>query len=537
MSADNIKKNSLKLSFLTILSRIFGLVRDHFQATFFGIGPVAFAWEMALFLPGVLRNLLVEGGAAQAFIPIYTRSLNQSFQEARKIAGIILNFVFLMMLIVTLLSIFLTPYFLPLLTQQSHSEANLMIQLSWILLLFMLPMSLNSIFAGIANAHRYFAVPALAPIILNIGQIIGFLYLDRNDIAAENARILAYFFTTTSFIQLFLFFGYIKSMKIAPIFSLQLKHPVVYTAITVMLPAISSNAIFHINQMLDVAIASFFIPLEIGAVPALRFANRLIQLPTGIIGAAISTTILPILALSLSKKNNKSSKEEIISSLQFATFLTVPAMLGLLFLGEDIINLLFYGGEWTTQSTNVTWQCLQYYSLSIPFYSLNKIMISVFFAFSDTKTPLKVTTVSVVINCALNIILVQYMQHGGIALSTSIAAAIIFLQLQIHLYRKHTQLSWQKFLQFIKRSLPLWFLLISFLWFLELPYIEAMSEKLGYLYAQYFSLSLEDLPRYHALPKVILGVTGGACLYLGTAWYGKNPEMEIFRNLLHKRKK
>ena len=529
MPSGSTAKTSLKLSSLTILSRILGLIRDHFQAIFFGIGPVAFAWEMAIFLPGMLRNLLVEGGAAQAFVPIYTNSLERSDKEARKTAGVVLNCVFLLMLAATLLSMFLIPYLLPLLTQQTRGEADFMIQLTWILLLFMLPTSITAILSGIANAHRHFVVPALAPIVLNIGLIAGFYSLDIHAVATENARALAWFFIAFSVVQLLMLIGYIKAMNFTPQFSLQINHPVVRSIFVVMLPAMMSTAIFHINQMLDVMIASYFIPLELGAVPALRFANRLIQLPTGIIGVALSTAILPILAHCLSK-GGKSGEEEVMSSFHFAAFLTIPATLGLLFLGRDILNLLFYGGQWDLQSTEMTWQALQFYLISIPFYSFNKILVSIYFVFKDTKTPLRVTLLSVFFNFTLNIILVQYMGHAGIALSTAVAAILSFVQLQFYLYRKHIKLPWRNSLLFLKRNAFLWLLLGGFLYLLTSPYFSNLSQKLGYAFSTYFELG--DLPRYAALPKVVCGVIGGFCLYIGIAWRTKNPEMQVFRDLL-----
>ena len=526
-------KSSLKLSFLTILSRCLGLLRDHFQAFFFGTGPVAFAWEIAILLPGILRNLLIEGGAAQAFIPIYTRSLSKSKKEASKTAGIIVSFIFLIMLGITLLSILTTPYILPLITQQTAKEAIFIIDLSWILLLFMLPASLTSIMAGIINAHRHFFVPALAPIVLNIGMLVGFYNLEIGGSQEKNAFTLAWFFVFSSFIQLFIQYYYICKNKFEMEFSLNLFHPAIKKVIYIMLPAIASTAIFSINQLIDVAIASYYIPLDQGGVPGLRFAQRLIQLPTGIIGVALSTAILPILSYYLSKGSIKKGHDECLSAFQFALFLTVPATIGFTLLGEDIITLLFHGGSWGKESTLATWNALQFYLIAIPIYSLNKIITSIFFSFRDTKTPLRSMFVSTFCNFIMNLILVQFMQQGGIALSTAIAAIIYFSQILFFLQKKHMKINWSPFFIFLRKSLFLWYILVFYLIFVNV-FLTPYTKLIG----MYFFTALDGsyIEVYQAFPKVFIGTVGGCIFYLFLSSKLGGEEIKLLKNLISKKK-
>ena len=529
-------RNSLKLSFLTIISRILGLIRDHFQAVFFGTGPIAYAWELAILLPGVLRSVLVEGGVAQAFIPIYASSIENSKKEAQRTAGVILSVVFMVMTLCTFLTFWGSPYILQVMTRQGPEEASFMIRLSWILLLFMLPASLTAILAGVANAHQHFVMPALSPIILNIGLIIGFLSLDIGDEPGGNAKTLAWFFVCSAVFQLWVQYIYVRRKGFAPKICLDLKHPAVRKIFQMIIPAVLSTAIFHINQLVDVAIASYFTPPEMGGVPALRFAQRLVILPTGVIGVALSTAILPILARCLEKGGDE-KQEEIGGALYFAAFLTFPATLGLFFLGEDIVTLLFYGGNWDLQSTQVTWEALRYYLLGIPLYSFNKILLSVFFAFKDTKTPLRAMIFSVSCNIIMNLIFVQtVMQHAGIALSTAISALLYFVQLLFHLQKKHMALAWAPVRAFLRRSLALWLSLIAFLVFVD-SYLSESLYHLGTELALSLELEEKDLPRYKAFAKVLVGVGGGFIFYICSAIFMKTKEMQVFLNFFNDKQK
>ena len=535
-SVSNATRNSLKLSSLTIFSRILGLIRDHFQAIFFGTGPIAFAWELAILLPGVLRSILVEGGVAQAFVPIYTASLEGSKKEARRIAGAILSIVFIMMMLCTFLTFLASPHILQAISRQSPDEADFMVRLSWILLLFMLPASLTAILAGISNAHEHFVMPALSPILLNIGLIIGFLSLDIGDEPRGNAKALAWFLIFSAILQFLIQYVYVWRSGFAPKLCLELKNPVVHKIFYMIIPAVLSTAIFHINQLVDISIASYFIPPEVGGVPALRFAQRLVLLPTGVVGVALSTAILPILARCLARKGEE-KQDEVGSALHFATFLTIPATLGLFLLGEDIINLLFYGGNWDERSTQVTWKALRYYLLGIPFYSLNKILLSVFFAFKDTKSPLRLMIFSVSCNVIMNIIFVQTpMQHAGIALSTAISSAIYFTLLLFRLQKKHMSLPWAPTRAFLRRSFPLWFSLLGFLVFID-SYLSNFLYGISTEIARSLGLGEEYMPRYKAFGKIFLGVGGGFLFYMFLAFLTKTKEIEVFLSFFRKKKK
>ncbi|EMF83183.1 virulence factor MVIN domain protein [Leptospira weilii serovar Topaz str. LT2116] len=164
----------------------------------------------------------------------------------------------------------------------------------------------------------------------------------------------------------------------------------------------------------------------LGAVVSLDYSQRLVQLPTGIIGVALATTILPALLQSLKKEGLASLKQELAAVLEFALFLTVPAAIGMVLLAGPILDSIYFGGKWDHLATHTATQPLIFYSLAIPFFSINKILISSYYAFQDTKTPLRIQSVSFTINIILNLSLVWFLKHSAIALSSAVSAMITF---------------------------------------------------------------------------------------------------------------
>ncbi len=537
-------RNSVRISLFTILSRILGVARDHYQAIFFGTGPIAFAWEIALLIPGMLRNLVAEGGLSQAFIPIYSQAKQKSESEASKTAGVILVFSFLTLLLFVLAGLFIMPYFLPVLAYKNFPEEQLFIYLGQVLLLLLLVTSPTAILAGISQAHYSFTLPALAPLFFNIMMLAGYFILTFFHLApALNARYLAWILVGSGLLQLGIHFLHIWRLGLVPLPSFDYRHPALKRMFTLMAPAAFGLAVFQINHILDVLIVSYFVAPEKEAIPALRFANRLVNLPTGVIGVAISVSILPALANQLNFNNRVNREEseeerrensrlkkgrqmEITTALNFALFLILPAMIGFLFLGEDIINLLFYGGEWDLYSTETTWFALLFMAFGIPSFSINRILTSAFYAHQDTKTPVRAAIITTFLNLGLNLILVRFLFHGGIALSTSITSSLYSLMLLFYMHRKHLPLSGRVIGKFLKRAVPLWLILALFL-AISGHFTETGGKKLA--------LSLCDgtpscpyFLRYYSLFRVAIGAGGGFMVYMIFALLFKMEELKVF---------
>ena len=504
-------------------SRVLGLVRDHYQAVFFGTGPIATAWEIAYLLPNMLRNLLAEGVLSQAFIPIYSDALKESPEEAREVSGVIVAFLFCFLLVLVAIGVAVFPWILPIFAKRTPEEARLLVELAQILFVFILTASLTAIFAGIANARHLFTVPALSPILLNLIFIATFLFLDPLRLAPEkNALSLAFAAVGGGFAQLALQAFYIARLGFWPRLRLRMKHPALKKIFSLMAPAVLGAALFQLNQLMDIAIASYFIPEEYGAVPGLRFAHRLVQLPTGIIGVALSVAILPALAAHIREGEGEKSGPELADALGYSLFLTVPAGIGLFLLGPAIINLLFYGGAWNLQSTESTWSALRFYCLGVPLFSINKVLTSSFYAYQDTKTPVRVMLGVIALNLCLNLILVGPLQQGGLALSTAVCSLVTAFFLLILLRRKMQAIPLGNLARSLGRQAPLWFVLLLYILLVRYA-LGGFYPEWGGALARFFSSPAA--PRYSALVEIAISIPPAMLLYFTLAYVLKLEEL------------
>ncbi len=508
-----VARSSLKLAFFTMVSRLLGLLRDHFQAVFFGTGPIAAAWEIAYLLPNMLRNLLAEGVLSQSFLPIYYEGLRESDQAAREAAGVIIAFLFCFLLLLVSAAILVFPFVLPAFVGRAVGDERLLVELSQIVFVFILTASLTAVFAGISNAHLLFSVPALSPILLNLVFILTFVVLGQWHLSPEqNVRVVAYSVAGGGFIQLAFQALYVWRSGHWPRIRLRLEHPALRRLFFLMAPAVGGASVFHLNQLMDIAIAGWFIAPEHGAVPGLRFAHRLIQLPTGIVGTALSTAILPALASALRDPDSAPGRNgrELMGALAFSAFLTVPAAVGLLLLGPPIIDLLFFGGRWDADSSRTVWKALSLYALGVPFYSANKILTSSFFAYMDTRTPVKILLRVVPVNLALNLILVGPLLHGGLALSTSVCALLTSVLLLRSLSSRMGPLPYGELLRRLRGQLVPYAVLV-FVIGGGLYFSTAWSPTLLSL--------LRDLSPSQPVPRLMGFVLVGGLLPLGMAGY------------------
>lgn len=537
-------RSSLKLTLMTLISRVLGLFRDHFLARFFGTGIIATYWEIAYMLPNMLRNLFAEGILSQAFVPVYSESLKVSEEKAKKDSGKIILLLSLVLSIIVFLGIMSFPYLLPYYVGKPKEEIGLLILLAQILFGFIAFISLSSIFSGILYTHQKFTIPTLTPIFLNIEFIFTFLVflvlshwykIDVETIAI----ILAIMVLLGSFLVLAFQYYFVKKYGWDPEFEFSLQifsDPVIKKLFFLVAPAILGASIFQLNQLMDVFLASYFVNVE-GAIPALRFAHRLIQLPTGLIGVAISTTILPIIASYI--RNNESyekSGEELIYAIRFSLFLTVPATIGLFILAPWIVHFLFSGGLWDLRSTFITLWALQFYVLGIPFYSTNKILTSTYYAFQDTKTPVKILIVVVVMNLLLNVLFIPFFQHGGLALSTSLSAFINTVLLFLFLKKKSIIIPYRELLSFFRNIVLLIFVLMVYLYFVDkLFYFPLEENRFSLSFLLTHDFKQVDVPhRIEALKVLLVGILGSLILYFTLAKIFLKKEFMVILSIFKK---
>ncbi len=523
-------RRSLSLSFYTLLSRILGLLRDHFMAVSFGTGLVASAFSVAYRLPNMFRNLLAEGTLSQSFMPIFSEYESIGVEEARIMTGTVLSFLFFCLSIFVSIFFFFAKDFLPYLVGGTPEYGNLVVDLSLILFFLIMTASLSSIFMSISNSKHHYFVPSLSPIILNGAYIIVFIFIfpfysDLND----RVFILASGIVVGGVLQLMVQALYVGKLGYWPLFRWNLKHPAITKIFRLMIPAAIGGSFYQLGLLVDIFLANYIQNQNpgLGAVVSLDYAQRLVQLPTGIIGVALATTILPSLLSTLRKNELEEVPNEITKVLSFGFFLTIPASIGLVLLGDSILNAIYFGGRWTLESTATAFWPLVFYSLAIPFYSANKVLISSYYAFKDTKTPLKIQMLSFCLSVVLSISFMGLFLHSSIALASAVSATSTFTFLSFHLKKHKARFLVLPLLKKMSRlllpalSLSLWIIGVQF--FGKASFFDLVSPILGFANASRLYLIIAILPA--------VGV------YFLVGYALQIPEAEMFLGKILKRKR
>ncbi|GAG73160.1 unnamed protein product, partial [marine sediment metagenome] len=274
-----------------------------------------------------------------------------------------------------------------------------------------------ALFMGILNSYNHFLIPALAPAMLNISVIIF-------------AITLSYKYGIYSIALGVILGGICQALIQTPIlirkklkyrFTVDFKDPGVKKLLKLLLPVMIGLAITQINVVVDKTIASTLID---GSISALYYSNRLVQFPLGAFGIAISIAIFPTLAKQTAKNNITEFKKSLLFGLRMLLFITIPSAVGLIVLKDSLIRLIYEHGIFSRAATNMTASALLYYSIGLFAYACVRLITMSFYALKDTKTPVKIGIYIVFINIALDLILIRYLAHSGLALATSVAAIL-----------------------------------------------------------------------------------------------------------------
>jgi putative peptidoglycan lipid II flippase len=433
----NVSRAAGVIGFFTFLSRILGLVRDMVIANFFGSGMAADAFFVAFRIPNLLRRLFAEGTLTIAFIPVFTEYLTmKSKREAFELARIVLTLLAVILTVITILGVLFSPYIVRIQAfgfGGSGIKYDLTVLLTRITFPYIFFVSLVAFFMGVLNSLRRFAAPAAAPIFLNVG-IIGAAYLISPGLPDPIVGI-AVGVLIGGCLQVALQLPWIfrEGFRLFPLW--RPAHPAVKRIGLLMLPAVFGSAVYQFNQFIGTLLASF---LPEGSVSWLYYADRLVQFPLGVFAVAISTAALPSLSTQAAKKDLDQFRDTLGHALRLVFFITLPSMVGLIVLGGPIIQLLLERGAFNTYSTRMTSYALVFYAVGLCAFSGIRVMVSGFYALQDTKTPVKIAVVAVVVNLILSLCLafLTPLKHGGLALALSLASSLQFCLLVFFLKKK-----------------------------------------------------------------------------------------------------
>jgi putative peptidoglycan lipid II flippase len=434
--------NTSIFSLYTMLSRLLGLGRDSLKAYAFGTSPFAVAFDIAFRIPNMLRNLVAEGALSQSFLPIYDQYKHKDVKEAHLASGIVITLFTIILSALSLIVWFLTPVFLPYLLSELKNDAQitqLTIELTRILFPYILLMSLISIYMAIQYSHGLFWAASVGPALLN-GVVIftfgGYLWYAKHfSISLPDTEYLVYLFSYATIfaavVQLVFQVLVTRKHKTSPRFSFMFRHPVVKNLYNMMLPASLGSAVQELAQLIDIFLATSVSYIVPGAVAALTYSHRLIHLPMGIFGIAISTASMPQFSRLFVEKRVDEFKESIWTAIGLNFFLILPAAIGMVIYAVPIIGLLFERGEFDKNSTQITAIALIYYAPGILAFSLQKLFMSSMYAQKNSKEPAMITIVVLTINIGLCLVFMRYLYHAGLALASTVAGfagCVIYMQ-------------------------------------------------------------------------------------------------------------
>ncbi len=417
----------------TIFCRILGLGREIVISNKFGAGIETDAFFIAFMIPNLLRSFLGEGALNTAFIPVFAEYLTKhDRKKAEYFANNILNILILILIIVIALGIWGAPLLINIIAMGFKSNIykyELAVNLTRTMFPYIGFVAIAALFMGILNSYNHFLVPALAPAMLNIFIIIFVFTLSFK----FGIYSLAFGVILGGIGQALIQVPVLIRNKIKYKFVIDLNDAGVKKILKLLLPAMLGLAVTQINVVVDRAIASNLID---GSISALYYANRLVQFPLGAFGIAISIAIFPTLSKYAAKNNITELKKSFLFGLRMLIFITVPSAVGLMVLKGPLIRLIYEHGIFSGIATTMTANALLYYSIGLFAYASVRLITMAFYALKDTKTPVKIGVFIVFLNITLDLILVRYLAHSGLALATSLAAIINMIILLIFLQKK-----------------------------------------------------------------------------------------------------
>ncbi len=417
-------KSSGIIASMTFISRILGLVRDHFIAKYFGADGLTDAFLVAFRIPNFLRRLFGEGAFSQAFIPILAETkANETEAEVQNVINHIGTKFLKVLVIITVISVIAAPVIIFMFAwgfyfSDDPTKFNLASDMLRITFPYLLLISLVAFSGSILNTYDKFAVPAFTPVLLNMSMILSSIYLSQY--LDEPIMALAWGVLIGGILQLLFQIPFLLKIRKLP-HLVKGDHPATKTLKKRMLPALFGVSVSQINLLIDTMIASLLVS---GSVSWLYYSDRLLELPLALIGIALAVVALAKLSKHYANKDQQKFTRTIDYALKLGLILGLPACAGLLLLAAPLIITLFQYDAFSVFAAHQSSLSLMAYGSGLMAFIVVKILAPVFLARGDTKTPVKAGVIAMLSNVVLNIIFGYYFDHVGLAAATSIAAVI-----------------------------------------------------------------------------------------------------------------
>lgn len=419
----NLLRALATVSSLTMVSRILGYARDFFIARLFGASLGTDAFFVAFKIPNLLRRMFAEGAFSQAFVPIlagYKQA--QSADETRSLVDSVSTLLFLALVVTAALGMAAAPLIVYVTAPGFAAEPEkfaLTVQLLRITFPYIVFISLVALAAGILNTWNRFAVPAVTPALLNVCFIVGAAFFAGY--FEPPVLVLAWAVFAGGMLQLAFQLPFLARLGLVPRWRLSFAHPGVRRILTLMAPAAFGVSVSQVSLLINQVFASFLIT---GSVSWLYYADRLMELPAGVLGVAVGTILLPSLSKYHAQANPKEYARLLDWGLRITVLLAVPSAAALAVLALPFIATLFHYGRFTAQDASMTQQALIAYSVGLVGMILVKILAPGFYARQNVVTPVKIGVLTLVATQAMNFALVGPLKHAGLALAIGLGACL-----------------------------------------------------------------------------------------------------------------
>ncbi len=507
----------------TIASRILGYLRDVLIFAKFGQNNLTDAYNAAFSIPDFLYMILVGGALSSAFIPVFSSYLARN-QEAEgwRVLSIIFNWIMLLLILGVTFGVIFAPQLVDVLVPGfDPGTKTLTVNLTRIMFVQVIFMCLSGISTGILHSYKNFTAPALGSVLYNLGIILGGLLLA--------APIEHYFpgygiagFSVGVVLGAMLNFA-VQAVALLRLgmrysFSLDLRHPGVQELLALIVPVFIGLGASQFNLFVNQNLAS---GLAEGLVSALRAAQRLMQLPITLFGITVGIAFFPTMTQLAAQEKWDNFKATLIMGVRTVVFVTIPASFGLAALSEPVIRFMyeFRSGAFTAEDTKQTAYALVFYTIGIFAYAAIHTLSRAFYALKDTKKPVAVAVLSIVVNVVLSIVLVRYMAQGGLALAYSVAGIFNMVVLIV-------LLNWQV------GDIGSWGLVKSTV---QTTLISLLMGGAVWLLTRFWELYLPVSGKLAQLAEIVAAMALGMGLFMFLAVIWKMPEAEQLLGILRRK--
>jgi putative peptidoglycan lipid II flippase len=429
-----------QIAFLTVISRVFGMIRDMAFSHFFGLSGMMDVWAIAFMVPNLSRRIFGEGAASSSLIPVYSEELKRDPRGSADLARTVTTVIFVILAGIVIAGEILIWVYCRYADPVPNTR-RMMILIA-IMLPYMCLICLAAILSGLLNSHNHFAMPAAAPIALNliiIAALAGSGW-GLKMIPEQQVYVLAAAVIVAGIAQLVMQVTPLAKYGVTLRPAWHVRTAAFKRVMLLMAPMILGLAVTQLNTLSDGVIAKWLsgseqkgdslmlfgrqmlYPVREGAVASLYFSQRLYQFPLGVLGISLATAIFPILSAAAADKDERLLVQTIRQGIAAALFIALPATIGLMLVSRPLVAVLYQHGEFSSEDTKQVQMVLIYYSIGLCGYFLQQLLTRAFYSLKDSKWPARTAVAAVFVNVVLNLVLIWPLGVGGLALATAVCS-------------------------------------------------------------------------------------------------------------------